>query len=160
MKKLSFLFSAFLLFAMLLAGCEREAPLKPVTEEEAQEYAHKFIEATLGHEPDSILNETTTIADTVPLYGWRGTITFYLCRLETDGVQTGFALIDTSTGPTRGVTMAAPEGDCPVDVIAKEKLGRPITKEDHIISPWRFFYVIKDDYYYRDFETGKIVMPE
>lgn len=132
----------------------KNEPPVMISQEAAESYAREMIES-MKKTDFRVCNDTTVIDELVPMYDFDGNINSYLFRLKTDGVKQGYLVVDANED-TAGVELANDIGEYAVDIIAKEKLGRPINKEDGIIHPALFTFIRKEkDQTYRNFATDE-----
>lgn len=127
-----------------------------ISQEEAQKYADRMIEE-MKEGGLYIWNDTTKIDESVPMYDFEGNINSYLFRLKTNGIKQGYIVVNAIKA-TAGVEICNDTGEYAVDIISKQKIGRPIKKEDSIIRSGTFYFLVEEDaQIYRELATDNVL---
>ncbi len=101
-------------------------------------------------------NSTTKIESIVPMYDYDGNINSYLFRLNTDGIDQGYIVVNV-TPEIFGVEAYGGSGTYEADFIVKEQLGRPMNANDKIIHHSMMDFVVEKNKTYYDLASNSAI---
>ena len=133
-------------------------PFASVGQEKAETCAKQLIVDTTTSDffEDWPWNSTTKIQSTVPMYDYDGNVNAYLFRLNTDGVQQGYIVVNATEG-SFGVESYSGSGDFAADIMAQRRLGHPMQASDKIIHHSMMDFAVQKNGQLLNLESNQVI---
>ena len=101
-------------------------------------------------------NKSTKISDVVPMYDYDNHVNAYLFRLNTNGIQQGYIVVNIIDGNC-DIEAFGGGGTYAADIMAQKELGHSIEATDKIIHHSSMDFIIKINNKFVDMESNKII---